>query len=91
MMTNANTDNVVHLDNNIYTEFMGYTIRRPQNSDEYLALCKRFMPEDQYRDLLCAIVDEEYFKSSIEGIQSIASIYLMMNMMDYEEADDDSN
>jgi len=52
----------------------------PNNSREYLALCKKQLEEEDYRDVLCGIMDYEIYNELDEELQDIVDTYYI-----YEE------
>lgn len=52
----------------------------PNSSREYLALCKKQLEEEDYRDVLCGIMDYEIYNELEEELQDIVDTYYI-----YEE------
>lgn len=71
----SDNDNVVYLNPGEYIQIMDQTIRKPQTRQEYLKVCKRFMDEMMYEELLCSILDDDYYNRSEEEIQGIVRSY----------------
>lgn len=69
------TNNVVYLKSDSFTEVAGNTIRKPNSRSEYLKVCRRFLDDFMYEELLCSILDREYFDASNEQIQNIVESY----------------
>ena len=53
----------------------GVTIVLPKTRIEYLFLCKEFLTIDDYEEVLCCILDEEYYDKTEEQIQEIVKTY----------------
>lgn len=47
----------------------------PKSKLEYLMLCKKVLEPDDYRDLLCAIMDAEIYNESEDEIKRITEKY----------------
>lgn len=48
-----------------FVEFHGHTIRKPRSLEEYLRICKRFLSDEVYIDIICGLHDKEY----LDGIK----------------------
>lgn len=51
------------------------TVKWPTCRNELLSACKRFLIEDDYRDVLCGIMDIEIFKEIDCDLQAIVEAY----------------
>lgn len=70
--------NVVHLDfsKNQSEYFVGETpVDCPKNKLDYLLLCKKFLEEDDYKELLCGIMDVTYYTDLEPSLQNIVKAY----------------
>ena len=50
-------------------------VKKPTNSREYLELCKLKMTEEDYRDILCGIMDLSYYGKLEKPFKSIVDAY----------------
>ena len=53
-------------------------VQQPKNGDELLALCKRFLIDDDYRDILCGIMDLELYNELDPDLKKLVDIYFKM-------------
>lgn len=53
----------------------GQVIKRPKYKTDYLKLVKRFLTEDDYRDVCTGILDPDYCAVLDRSIQNIISAY----------------
>lgn len=51
------------------------TIKWPTSKNELLQSCKRLLIEEDYRDVLCGIMDEDIFKEIDSDLQVIVENY----------------
>lgn len=47
----------------------------PTTSEEYLALCKKFIHRADYETMMCGILDEEYYETAEKHIQRLVDSY----------------
>lgn len=50
-------------------------VAHPINGDEYLAIVKKFLTEEDYEDILLAIMDEEYYNRTEKQLCAIVDAY----------------
>lgn len=62
-------------DENGFGYINGERVARPSNSYEYQMLVKRFLEEDDYKDVLLAIMDEQYYNQLEPQLQKIVEAY----------------
>jgi len=72
-------DNVVYL-NKTNTQkklgsINGVFVEHPETCYEYLLLCKRFLTIEDYKEVLVAIMDIEYYNSAEKQIQEVVDRY----------------
>jgi hypothetical protein len=48
---------------------------KPTDRESYLNLAKRVLPQELYKELLCAIMDEDLYNKSSKKIQAVADAY----------------
>ena len=53
----------------------GQYIALPQSGEEYLQVCKDTLPEDSYREILCAIMDGDYYVDLMEPLKKVVDSY----------------
>jgi hypothetical protein len=58
----------------------GVEVDPPNNRFDYLDLCKRFLPEDKYRDVLCGICDKEIYNTIRPTLQKLVDNYYMLDV-----------
>jgi hypothetical protein len=78
MMEFMTMSNVVYLYNRINRklgEINGVVVEHPQTCYEYLLLCKRFLTDNDYREVLCAIMDLDYYNKAEKQIQKVVDAY----------------
>ena len=47
-----------------------------ENSQEHLMACKEMLTEEDYRDVLCGILDSEFYNDLEPELKDIANTYL---------------
>lgn len=47
----------------------------PKDQNEYLITIKGILDEDDYRDVLCAILDDEIYKSLDDDLKDVVHAY----------------
>ncbi len=52
---------------------------RPQNKYQYLRMCKLFLIGDTYEEVLCSIMDNDYYVSSTVYVKKIVDVYFEYN------------
>lgn len=62
-----------------YMTIRGVQVAKPRSGEEYLALCKQFLDAESYRDILCAILDQEYYDDIENYLQVIVNSYYSFN------------
>ena len=68
--------NVVYLNSRKSVgEINGVLVEHPQTCYEYLLLCKRFLPAEDYKQVLVAIMDIDYYNSSEPQIRDVVDRY----------------
>jgi hypothetical protein len=50
-------------------------VKKPTNTREYLDLCKSKLTEEDYRDVLCGIMDLEYYTQLDKAYKGIVDVY----------------
>lgn len=58
----------------------GVPVKEPRNGREYLDICKQFLEEEDYRDILCGIMDKEYYNGLEEALRKIVNCYYAFEM-----------
>ena len=58
----------------------GVEVDKPVDRFEYLDLCKRFLPEAKYRDVLCGICDKEIYNTINPTLQKLVDNYYMLDV-----------
>jgi hypothetical protein len=53
----------------------GKVINMPSTGYEYLFLCKQFLTIDDYEEVLCCVLDKEYYDKAESAIQEIVKCY----------------
>ena len=53
----------------------GVPIVVPKNGKEYLEACKRVLERDDYLDILCGIMDQEFYNELDPVIQRVVDNY----------------
>ena len=53
----------------------GVMVPTPQSKTDYLVLCKKFLTEGAYIELLCSIMDKEYYRKADITIQRVVDAY----------------
>jgi hypothetical protein len=48
---------------------------QPSCRNEYLAVCKDVLEPEDYKDILCAILDEDFYQKLEEPLQKIVRTY----------------
>ena len=68
--------NVVYLNSRKSVgEINGVLVEHPQTCYEYLLLCKRFLSTEDYKQVLVAIMDIDYYNSSEPQIRNVVDRY----------------
>lgn len=72
-------ENICFESETIDTENFGYInqtlVQKPKDSLEYLKLCKSYLTEEDYKDILCAILDVEYYSKIEKHLKAIVDAY----------------
>lgn len=58
----------------------GKEVDAPKTRFDYLALCKQFLPEDKYRNVLCGICDKEIYDTLIPTLKKLVDNYYMLDV-----------
>jgi hypothetical protein len=53
----------------------GVEVPEPRTKKEYLAICKSFLETEDYEEILCGIVDEEYYEAMEGALRRIVDSY----------------
>lgn len=53
----------------------GIKVPKPKTGQDYLALCKCFLKDGDYEDILCAIMDKEIYATIEPQLQRIVECY----------------
>jgi len=53
----------------------GKVVTLPKSGVDYLFLCKQFLTIDDYEEVLCCILDQEYYNEAELQIQEIVKSY----------------
>lgn len=56
-------------------DIAGVPVDPPVTRFDYLDLCKRFLPENKYIDMMCGICDKEYYNKIHPSIQKLVDNY----------------
>lgn len=73
--TNVSSEYIVVGNNVISAKRSIETVSPPQNKYEYLKICKEFLDTKDYKDILCGIMDEEYYENLGEHHRRIVNYY----------------
>lgn len=73
----SNTDNVVYVNffRDDTVELNGTVYYKPKTRNEYLAICKQELDVETYEELMCGILDKEYYDRCDPEIQGIIHSY----------------
>lgn len=58
----------------------GIEVEAPKDRFDYIELCKRFLPEDKYRDVLCGICDKEIYETIHPALKKLVDNYYMLDV-----------
>ena len=58
----------------------GIEVDPPKDRFDYLAMCKRFLPEDKYGDILCGICDKEIYNTIHPALKKLVDNYYMLDV-----------
>lgn len=58
----------------------GLEVDPPKDRFDYLALCKKFLPYDKYRDVLCGICDTEIYNTLNPTLRKLVDNYYMLGL-----------
>lgn len=58
----------------------GIEVDPPKDRFEYLELCKKFLSETKYRDVLCGICDKEIYNTIHPALQKLVDNYYMLDV-----------
>jgi hypothetical protein len=53
----------------------GKVVTLPESGVDYLFLCKQFLTIEDYEEVLCCILDQEYYNEAEPQIQEIVKSY----------------
>ena len=53
----------------------GKSVKEPRNGKEYLDICKEFIDPEDYKDILCGIMDREHYDGLEPELQKIIDCY----------------
>lgn len=53
----------------------GVAVDEPTTKKEYLSICKSFLETEDYEEILCGIVDEEYYEAMEGALRRIVDSY----------------
>lgn len=53
----------------------GIEVQEPRTKREYLSICKSFLEKEDYEEILCGIVDEEYYNEMEGALRRIVDSY----------------
>lgn len=56
-------------------EFLGMMIEKPKTRRDYLALCKMHLEVFCYEEVMCSILDQEYYERAEPQIRKIVDAY----------------
>lgn len=56
----------------------GIPVKEPKYKVDYLPLCKQFLRNDEYRQILCGILDEEIYEILNPELQKIINCYFKL-------------
>lgn len=57
----------------------GIEVEKPKTSQDFLAVCKKFLTKEDYEQLLLSICDIEYYDLADFQIRDIADAYFAFN------------
>jgi hypothetical protein len=66
---------IVAFPNRDTTTLCGQTVQNPKSQEDYLALCKRFLVKEDYKDICVAILDNEHYLQLEPPLQKIVNAY----------------
>jgi hypothetical protein len=66
---------IVVFPNKDTTILCGQTVQNPKCREDYLALCKRFLVEEDYKDICVAILDKEFYLQLETSLQKVVDAY----------------
>lgn len=52
-----------------------HLVALPQTGEEYLQICKDTLPEQDYKNILCAIMDGEYYVELQDQMKKVVDSY----------------
>ena len=58
----------------------GVEVDPPVTRFNYLDLCKKFLPDDKYRDMLCGICDKEIYNNIHPSIKKLVDNYYLLSV-----------
>ena len=59
----------------LHTFKNGKQVYEPRTAEEYLGVCKNVLTEGDYRELLCAIMDIDYYSEAESALQLVVDCY----------------
>jgi len=73
----SNTDNVIYVNffRNDLVEVAGTIYCKPTTRQQYLNICKDSLPVETYEEILCSILDREYYDRCEPEIKEIIHNY----------------
>lgn len=73
----SNTDNVIYVNffKDHTVELNGDVYYKPKTRNEYLVICKHVLDVETYEELLCGILDKEYYDRCEPKIQDVIHSY----------------
>lgn len=58
-----------------YPNVAGVPVQEPKNRQDYLDLCKFFLDPEDYKDILCSIMDKEHYDAMEDKICKVVDAY----------------
>lgn len=62
-----------------YMTIKGVQVAKPRSGEEYLVLCKQFLDVEDYKDVLCGILDAEHYDGIKTYLQQVVNAYYRFN------------
>lgn len=61
-----------------YVEFLGHTIRAPENREDYQRVMKRFLPEDDYKTVMQGVYNYIYYQHLDKRLSKIVDEFFSL-------------
>jgi hypothetical protein len=53
----------------------GIPVKLPKDGFEYLSLCKEFLAPDEYKDVLCGVLDSDHYRTIAPELRKVVDSY----------------